>query len=181
LVITREEWAEKVLKPVGVNDRFIFEIPCKLPDITSLNIEEAILNELKERIVHGINLLRNAINEYNTTKDMEKSVDYVRRATDLLHNIPNRDALYGIYGRYLIEKSATGSGNISEDLMKEIFNIIDSLFNISSKGPHETTRKGERMEYHPKYEDADVLLGVVSFVYYFLSKKFERWLTIAKS
>ena len=135
----------------------------------------------RDRIVQGVKLLRKAIVEYNTTKDVEKSVDYVRRATDLLHNIPNRNALYGIYGRYLIGKSATGSDNISEDLMKGIFSIIDSLFNISSKGPHETTRKGERMEYYPKYEDADVLLGLVSFVYYFLSRKFERWLTVAKS
>ena len=180
LLITREVWAEKVLKSFGVNDRFIFEMPCMLPDITSINTENAEVNELKNRIIRGIALIKKAKDEYNSTKDVEKTVDYVRQATDLLHNIPNRDALFEVYGKYLIEKSATGSENISKEQIESIFNIIDSLFDISSKGPHATTRKTkERMEYYPKYEDADVLLGIVAFIYYFLSKKFERWLTIA--
>ena len=180
LLITRDEWAEKVLKPLGVNDRFIFEMPCKLPDITPINTKNAEVNELKNRIIQGITLIKKAKDEYNSTKDVEKTVDYVRQATDLLHNIPNRDALFEVYGKYLIEKSATGSENISKEQIESIFNIIDSLFYISSKGPHATTRKTkERMEYCPKYEDADVLLGIVAFIYYFLSKKFERLLTIA--
>ncbi|MCL0079286.1 hypothetical protein M1O56_06505, partial [Dehalococcoidia bacterium] len=181
LLITREQWSDKVLKPFGTNDRFIFEMPCALPNITLIDPRRAELNELKDRIVRGIDLIKRAIDEYNTTKDVEKAVDYVRRATDLLHNIPNRDTLYKIYGYYLIDKSATGSDNISEDLIKRMFDIIDSLFSISSKGPHETTRRGDPMEYCPKYEDADMLLGVVSFVYYFLSKKFERWLKVTQS
>ncbi len=181
LLITREQWSDKVLKPLGVSDRFIFEMPCKLPDIVLLNIEDAPLNELKDRIVRGIGLLRIATDEYNTTKDVEKTVGYVRQATDLLHNIQDRDALFSIYGSYLIEKSFTGSDNISEDIIKEMFRVIDSLFSISSKVPHETKQNGAMMEYRPKYEDADALLGIVSFVYYFLSQKFERWLRIANS
>ena len=177
LLITREQWNEKVLKPLGMGERFIFEIPCKFDDIT-IDIEHSEINELKNRLTQGVNVLRKAIDEYSTGKDVDKCVDNVRRATDLLHNIPNRDNLFRLYGEYLIKKSSTGSDNISEELISDVFRIIDLLFNISSKGPHETTRKGIRMEYYPKNEDAEMLSGVVSLIYSWMLKKFERWLAI---
>ena len=174
LLITREQWGENVLELYNLNNRFILEIPFKFPNITIENTTEVELNELKNRILRGIDLLRKTIKKYNISKDVDKCINNIREITDLLHNITNRDALYEIYGKYLIEKSITGSENISKDLIEKIFNIIDSLFYISSKGPHSTTRRGEPMEYQPKYEDGDTLLGITTFIYYFLSKKFER-------
>lgn len=180
LLITREEWCDRILKPLGANDRFIFELPCKLPTIAQISTEETDITELKNRIVRAIDLLREAMERYNTTKDVGKTVDDVRRITDLLHHIPNKDALLEIYGKFLIEKSATGTENICKDIIEDIFRIIRSLYNISSKGPHETTRRGERMEYHPNDEDADALFAITAFVCYFLATKFERVGTIAQ-
>ena len=111
-------------------------------------------------------------------KDSEKCVDQIREVTDLLYNIQNKQSLYKTYGKYLIEKTATGSDNISEEIIESIFNIIDALFNISSKGPHSVNRDRVPMVYSPKYEDGDTLLGITTFIYYFLSKKFERFFSI---
>lgn len=136
------------------------------------------LDNLKERIIRGIKLLKKITEEYNMRKDSEKCIDRIREVTDLLHNIPNKKSLYKIYGEYLIEKTATGSDNISEEIIENIFNIIDALFNISSKGPHAVKRSGVSMEYYPKYVDGDTLLGITTFIYYFLSKKIERYFSI---
>jgi len=172
--------SDKVLKPYGLNERFILEMPFKFPNISTLTTNKPELEVLKKRILKGINLLKRAKEEYDTTKDVDKIVNYIRQAADRLYNFPNatndsqKKALYKIFGEYLIEKSSTGSNNISEALMTNIFDFNKSLFDISSKGPHAVTQSGETMEYHPKYEDADMLLGITSFVYYFLAKKFER-------
>ena len=173
LLVTREQWNEKVIRPLGMGERFIIEIPCKFSEINK-DIKNDAVNDLKNRLIRGANLLRRAIDNYNTSADVEKCVNNVRKATDLLHNIQSRDDLIQLYGEYLIKKSSTGSDNISKELMNDVFKIIDSLFNISSKGPHETTRKGVPMEYHPKSEDAEMLLGIVSFVYFWMLKKLER-------
>lgn len=175
LIITRDLWSEKVLEPYNSINRFIIEMPYQFPEISNTNVYKAELDDLKDRIIRGIKILRKAIKEFIITKDSEKCVDRVRKATDLLHSIPNKHLLYKIYGENLIEKTTTGSDNISEELIKNTFNIIDALFNISSKGPHAVTRSGVPMEYHPKYEDGDTLLGITTFIYYFLSKKFERF------
>lgn len=172
--ITREEWSENVLKPLNIDDRFILEIPCKLPDITTLDVDETELNELKNRVEKGIKLLQETIDEYQIKKDVNKCIDDMRRLTDNLHRFPNRNRPFDLYGKYLMEKSATASHNISKDLIEQIFNIIDSLYGISSKSPHLTSQQGEQIEYYPNYEDADMLLGITSLIYYFLSKKFER-------
>ncbi len=178
LLITREQWSEKVLKPYNLISRFIIELPYQFPDISIQNVNKTELNDLKDRIIRGIKLLRNITEEYNMRKDSEKCVDRIREVTDLLHSIQNKQSLYKIYGKYLIGKTATGSDNISEEIIESIFNIIDALFNISSKGPHAVTRSRVPMEYYPKYEDGDILLGITTFIYYFLSKKFERFFSI---
>lgn len=178
LLITREQWSEKVLEPYNSINRFIVEMPFHFPDISNHNVNQAELDDLKERIVKGSNIVKKTIKEYAITKDSDKCIDKVRQATDLLHTIPDRHLKYKIYGKYLIEKTTTGSDNISEDIIKEIFKIVDSLFNISSKGPHAVTRSGVPMEYYPKYEDGDTLLNIITFIYYFLSKKFERFFKI---
>lgn len=178
LIITREHWSEKVLEPYNSMNRFIIEMPYQFPEISIQNVYKTELDDLRNRLIHGIKILRKASKEYIITKDSTKCVDRVREATDLLYNIPNKHSLYKIYGENLIEKTTTGTDNISEELIKDTFKIIDALFNISSKGPHAVTRSGAPMGYYPKYEDGDTLLGITTFIYYFLSKKFERFFLI---
>lgn len=180
LLVTRDQWNEKVLKQLGMGERFIVEIPCELPDMP-MDTDCKEINDLKDRLTRGANLLRKAVDEYNTAKDVDKCVDNVRRAADLLHNISkkeDKEQTLRLYAKYLIEKSSTGSDNISEELINDIFKIIDAIFNISSKGPHETKIGGARMEYCPKYEDAEMLLNVVSLIYSWMLKKFERQLSV---
>ncbi|MHA1251032.1 MAG: hypothetical protein ACTSRP_13650 [Candidatus Helarchaeota archaeon] len=174
LIITRDEWCRKVLNPFNSIDRFIIEIPYFLPELSLISNNKTELNELKNRIIRGINILKKIIKEYTTTKDSEKCIDRIRETIDLLYNIPRKQLLYEIYGKYLIEKTCTASNNISKDIIENIFSIVDALFNISSKGPHAVTRNKDPMEYYPKYEDADTLLGITTLIYYFLSKKFEK-------
>jgi len=178
LNITREQWSDKVLKPYNTMNRFIIELPYQFPDVSTQNVNKSELDDLKDRVIRGITLLRKITEEYNMRRDSEKCVDRIREVTDLLHNIPNKKSLYKIYGEYLIEKTFTGSDNISEEIIANIFNIIDALFNISSKGPHAVTKGRVIMEYYPKYEDGDILLGITTFIYYFLSKKFERYFAL---
>jgi len=178
LIITREQWTEKVLEPYNSINRFIIEMPYQFPDISIQNVNKTELDDLKDRVIRGIKLLRKITKESNMMKDSEKCVNQIRKVTDLLHSIKNKKSLYKIFGKYLIEKTATGSDNISEEIIENIFYIIGALFNISSKSPHAVTRSSVPMKYLPKYEDGDTLLGITTFIYYFLSKKFERFFSI---
>lgn len=184
LTIMRDKWIEKVIKPYSGNDRFIVEIPCKLPEIPATKSRNRDLNALNKRIEKGTNLLKNAIEEYNGKKDHEKCITKVREASDLLHtlghNKTNRADLDRIqfYGRQLIENTRTGDNPISQEIVESIFKIIDGTFEISSKVPHGVTHKTKvPFNYTPDHEDTEMLLGIISLVYYWISVKFEKSMT----
>jgi hypothetical protein len=55
-----------------------------------------------------------------------------------------------------------------------IFGIIDKIFDMSSKVLHGVTISKVPFKYHPGQEDAEMLLGVTSLIYYWASTKFEK-------
>ncbi|MHB8120472.1 MAG: hypothetical protein ACYDHX_17440 [Methanothrix sp.] len=181
LTIMRDQWIERVIKPYSGNDRFIVEIPCKLPEIPAIKPRNKDLKVLNKRIEKGTDLLKSVIEEYNSKRDYEKCITKVREASDLLHSLGHEKTKHAdidriqFYGRQLIENTGTGDGPISQDIIESIFMIIDGTFRISSKVPHGVTHKTkEPFNYMPDHEDAEMLLGIISLVYYWMSVKFER-------
>jgi len=181
LLIMQDKWVERVIKPLGMGDRFIVEIPCKLPEIPALKPRNKDLKVLNKRIEKGTELLKSAIEEYNSKRDHEKCITKVREASDLLHTLghdkgKNADLeRIKFYGRQLIENTGTGDNPISQEIVESIFKIIDGTFEISSKVPHGVTHKTkEPFNYTPDHEDAEMLLGIISLIYYWMSVKFEK-------
>jgi hypothetical protein len=182
LLILREHWVEKVIKPYSMTDRFIVEIPYKLSDMADTTPpDEDDLKILKSRLEKGIALLRSAISEYAGAKDHKKCITNVREISDLLHTIQHKKSsdigsdCIRLYGSRLVEDTRTGSTHISHEMIEDIFGIIDKIFNISSKVPHAVTRgPGVPFDYDPDYEDAQMLLGVISLIYYWISVKLEK-------
>jgi hypothetical protein len=188
LLIMQDEWVERVIKPLGMGDRFIIEIPCKFPDIPEEVLGEPILEDLREKLELGITKLREAIDEYNRGKDREKCILKIREASDHLYE-PLQNRNYEIkfktgkpedmnrlrsYSEYLIENTGTGSKEISNEMMQSIQIIINNIFDMASKVPHSRTRKREPFEYTPSFEDAEMILGIMSLIYYWMSVKFEK-------
>lgn len=186
LLILQDDWVEKVIKPLDMGDRFIVEIPCKLPNIPESIIIEPSLNDLKEKLEKGIKELKEAIDEYNKGRDAEKCIVKIREAGDHLYEPPNKRS-YKInfdfgspvdnqrlqsYSNYLIENTDTGSREISNEIMTGIQIIVNQIYDMASKVPHTRTRRREAFEYEPRTEDADMMLGIMSLIYYWMSTKF---------
>jgi hypothetical protein len=180
LLILQDEWVEKLIKPLGMGDRFVVEIPCQLPDIAAGTPRDRDLKMLKERLERGMDLLKKAISEYNAGKDHKKCITNIREVSDILHKLghdktKSKDlSRIRLYGEYLIENTGTGSNQISQEIIESTFAIIDKIFDTSSKVPHGVNKKGETFDYTPDYEDAEMLLGITTLVYFWLSKKFEE-------
>ncbi|MCJ7444813.1 MAG: hypothetical protein MUO26_09840 [Methanotrichaceae archaeon] len=180
LIIMRDEWIKRVIKPYNGNDRFIVEIPCKLPEIPALKPRNKDLKALGKRIEQSIDLLKNAIEEYNSKRDHEKCITKVREASDLLHTLGHGRTKQAdldrtqFYGKQLIENTGTGDNPISQEIIESIFKIIDGTFEISSKVPHGVSKSKMPFNYTPDHEDAEMLLGIISLVYYWISVKFEK-------
>jgi len=182
LVIFRDDWVEKVIQPLGMGERFIVEIPCKFPEVPEGTYDEKIL-QVKDYLEDGIKSLRDCIDEYNKIKDHEKCAMKLRKEpTEILHRLPHDHTGTGknfqyvkAYKEFLIEKSGAGTDNISKEMIDEMFKIIDTIYSISSKiGAHSFNKDLERFDYAPETEDAQMLLGITSLIYYWMGKKFER-------
>jgi hypothetical protein len=187
LLILQDDWVEKVIKPLGLGERFIVEIPCKLPTISEGTLSPD-LNDLKDKLEKGILKLKDAIEEYNKGRDAEKCIAKVREASDNLHGIKTFEIKYEIgkakdlesirlYSEFLIENTGTGSKEISIEIMQSVQIIIDQIFNMASKVPHGLTRKKETFDYDPCFEDAEMILGIMSLIYYWMSTKFNTSIT----
>ena len=70
----------------------------------------------------------------------------------------------------------TVTQNVSVDFIQAFSEIINTLFDMASKGSYAVNRTGELMEYHPKIENAETMTGVTLMVIRYFSKKFERCL-----
>ncbi|VVB63899.1 Uncharacterised protein [uncultured archaeon] len=183
LIIMRDAWSKKVLSQYGMGDRFIIEIPSKLPSIPAGTPREKELNVLKERLEKNIGLLKGVVEEYNEKRDHEKCVMNVRKISDPLHKLGHNTqksadlSRLKLYGKHLIENTRTGSPNISQDMIEDVLAIADKIFNQASKGPHGVTtgkQGSQQFEYTPDQEDAEMLLGIISLIYYWMGKKFEK-------
>ena len=186
LLILQDDWVAKVIKPLGMGERFIVEIPLELPNIPDGVYSEPYIKDLKEKLEKGVKQLKDAVDEYNKSKDTEKCITNVREASDHLYEIPkNRNykiefkcgkqadmERLRLYSEFLIENTGTGSKEISIEIMQSIQIIIDQIFDMASKVPHGRTRKREDFDYEPNYEDAEMILGIMSLIYYWMSTKF---------
>jgi len=180
--IIQEDWAEKVIEPLGMGERFIIEIPCKFPEMPEGTYNEKIL-QVKAYLEDGIESLRDCIDEYNKIKDHEKCAMKLRKeSAEILHRLPHDHTGTGknfehvkAYKEFLIEKSGAGTDNISKEMIDEMFKIIDTIYSLSSKiGAHSFNKDYERFDYVPETEDSQMLLGITSLIYYWMGKKFER-------
>lgn len=185
LTIHRDEWAEKVIRPLGMGERFIIEIPYRFPDIIDGEYDEK-LEEMKSRLEDGIESLKMCSDEYNQNRDHLKCAMSIRRKpAEILHRLPhntnppaksykNYDYIE-VYKQFLIEKSGTGTKEISQNTLDHIFKIIDEIYGLSSLiAAHTYNKDDEQFNYNPYIEDAQMLLGITSLIYYWMGKKFER-------
>jgi hypothetical protein len=185
LEIFRDDWAEEVIEPLGMGERFIIEIPCKFPGLSEGEHDEKII-ELKNNLEKGIELLQECIDEYNKTQEHKACIIKTRSILELLHGLKHdqlfeKDGRRGknpeyikAYKEYLIEKSKTGTTEVSRDIINNTFDIIDALFSISSKSVHLIGREEKEVfRYTPNIEDAQMLLGITSLLYNWIAKKLE--------
>ncbi len=181
LLILQNDWAEKVIKPMGMGERIIIEIPCNLPELSNIAYDDGELEKLKNNLSRTIEKLKFTNDEYLAKRDHDACIQNLRGAAELLHKLPHNPEkpkhypYIKSYKEFLFEKSGTGSKEISQEILVNIFNIIDSIFNISSKSVHEIeSSSGSTFEYHPKKEDAELLLGAYSLVCSWITNKLER-------
>lgn len=59
-------------------------------------------------------------------------------------------------------------------MVTRILIIIDQIYMMASKVPHSLTKKRETFEYTPDSEDAQMILGMTSLLYYWMSVKFVK-------
>ncbi len=181
LLILQDEWTEKVIKPLGMGERFIIELPIVLPELSDIAYDDGELKKLRKNFGRTIELLRLANDEYLTKRDHNACIRDLRSAVELLHKLPH-DPSKGkqyhyikSYKEFLFEKSGTGSKEISQEIIVNIFEMIDAIYNISSKSVHEIeSSSGSTFEYLPKQEDAELLLGTYSLICAWIANKFER-------
>jgi len=173
-IITREDWIEKVLNSLGFGKRFIVEVPCELPDIGPLAVQEPSLQNFKDRIERGARELNSAM-EKMAKGDKDGAIERVRIAADTLHGFLHQPDVEIVLADYLMVRSNTTTQNVATDFIRGFSRIVDALFYMASKGPHAVTRRtGQLMDYHPEIEDAETLIGIALMVFRYLSKKFER-------
>ena len=185
LAIFRDDWAKKVIEPLGMGERFIIEIPCRFPDITDGEYDEK-LEEMRSRLEDGIESLKMCNDEYNQNRDHVKCAMSIRRKpAEILHRLPHNTNPPGksyknydyinVYKQFLIEKSGTGTKEISQKTLDNIFKIIDEIYDLSSIiAAHTYNKENKQFNYDPYIEDAQMVLGITSLIYYWMGKKFER-------
>jgi hypothetical protein len=162
-----------------MGERIIIELPCALPELSGIVYDDGELEKLRKNFGRTIEKLRLANDEYLTKRDHDACIRDLRSAVELLHKLPHNPTknypYIKSYKEFLFEKSGTGSKEISQEVIVNIFNMIDSIFNISSKSVHEIERSsGSTYEYWPKQEDAELLLGAYSLICFWIASKFER-------
>jgi hypothetical protein len=69
LLILQNEWAEKVIKPMGMGERIIVEIPCKLPELSDIAYDDGELEKLKNNLKRTIAKLKLINDEYPNLPD----------------------------------------------------------------------------------------------------------------
>lgn len=181
MLILQNDWAEKVIKPIGMGDRIIIELPCRFPELKDIAYDDGELEKLRNNLNRAIEKLKLTKDEYLTKKDHDACVKNLRSAVELLHKLPHNPAkpkqfpFVKSYKEFLFEKSGTGSKEISQEIIEDIFKMVDSIFNISSKSVHEIeSSSGCTFDYCPKKEDAELLLGAYSLICSWIANKFER-------
>ena len=181
LLILQNEWNEKVTKPMGMGERFIIELPTALPDLKDIAYDDGELKKLRKNFGRTIEKLKLANDEYLTKRDHNACIRDLRSAVELLHKLPHDPSkpkqyhYIKSYKEFLFEKSGTGSKEISQEIIGNIFDMIDSIYSISSKSVHEIeSSSGSTFEYWPKQEDAELLLGTYSLICAWIANKFER-------
>lgn len=181
LLILQNDWAEKVIKPMGMGERIIVEIPCKLPELSDIAYDDGELEKLKNNLKRTIAKLKLINDEYLTERDHDACIRDLRGAVELLHDLPHNPdkgkhfPYIKSYKEFLFERSGTGSKEISQEVILNIFDIIDSIFTISTKSVHEIENSsGSTFDYYPKQEDAEMLLGAYSLICVWIANKFER-------
>lgn len=174
LIITREEWIKRVLKPLGFGKRLIVEIPCELPEIVILKPANKILQDFRERVVRAAKELQLAV-EKSAKGDKDGAIEKVRKATDaLLKNLLRKEDVRKVLAECLMVRSGTATTNVAPEFIDNFYRIVEALFDLSSKGPHAVTKRGELMEYHPELIDAETLTGLALMVVRYVSQKFEK-------
>ncbi len=169
--ITAKEWIEKVLKPAGYGERLILEIPFTFPEFPPSLSTQNIMSDFRNNLNRAIEELNRAYDNYLNYRN-DDAVDRVRESLDAFRGIlKDNKTLLQIE---LLEKTSTCSRNISEEIFNSFINIIDSLYNVSSKGLHAVNQKGELHKFRAYSEDSEALIcGLLSTLIFF-AKKYER-------
>jgi len=174
-IVTAREWIENVLVPAGYGKRLILEIPLSFPEFPPSLPAKGIMKDFRDQLIRAIEDLNRAYEDYLNYRN-DSSVDRVRESLDAFRRlIKDRK---GLLLTELLERTSTCSQNISSEIFDSIINIIDSLYNIASKGPHAVTRSGLLFDFRPNSEDSEALICGLLGVLIFLSNKLEKRLQL---
>ncbi|GAF95569.1 unnamed protein product, partial [marine sediment metagenome] len=106
----------------------------------------------------------------------DNAIDRTRESLDAIRRFLKENKTF--LSTELLEKTSTCSDNISKEIFESLINIVDSLYNIASKGPHSVTRGGELLDFRPDTEDSEAIICGLLCTLLFLSKKLEKRLEI---
>ncbi len=174
-LITTREWIDKVLVPAGYGRKLILEIPFGFPEFPSSLPDQTVMSSFRDHLLRAIKELMGGYESYMNCRN-DEAVNKVRESLDSFRKFLKDNKILLL--RELLENTSTCSHQISEEIFASIICIVDSLYNISSKGPHAVTRGGQIFDFRPNSEDSEALICGLLGVLIFLSKKFERRLQI---
>ncbi len=174
--VTAREWIDKVLVPLGYGKKLIIEIPFTFPKLPSLLPRQTVMNDFQNVLTRAIEELDSAYHNYLGYRN-DDAVVRVRESLDAFRGFVKDNKM--MLKTELLENTSTCSHHISEEIFDSLIQIIDSLHNIASKGPHAVTRSGELFDFRPYSEDSETLICGLLCTLVFLAKKLERRMMIS--
>jgi hypothetical protein len=179
--ITPDEFSNNVIRRLGLTEEFMIGFPLKIPpSITAHpNLPPGIkglstdLNTLVSNLNSAVNVLRNprSSNDYRQVMDQVKtSVETIRSYIKNLNNKQNLAKEIFIDTGVITYIDPTGAAVAAEDVIEKFGNMLENLYQISSKPAHTTPKQSQpqkRFKFSPGSSDAEFVLtlGLASAKY----------------
>lgn len=78
ILVLPDEWAEKVIKPFGMGERIILELPCEYPELDGLVYDNGELEELKNNLKRAIDKIKIINDDYRANRNHNSCIKDLR-------------------------------------------------------------------------------------------------------
>ena len=171
--ITLDQFSNNVMRRLGLSEEFIIDFPLKLPPslLTHPNLPSGIkgiltdLNTLVSSLNNAVNILRNS----RTTNDYRQVMDQVKTSVETIYSyVKNTSNKKNLAKEIFIDVGVitdidpTGAEIPAEDVIEKFGNILECIYQISSKPAHTKPKPSQpqlKFKFSPESSDAEFVLN----------------------